>query len=57
VRSDTMKDVMLVLFTIVVIGLFFYALVVEPILDRRNERRWRDASGAAERDEAAEQAG
>jgi hypothetical protein len=42
VHSERFRDVMLVLFTICVIGVFLYALVVEPILDHRRETRLRE---------------
>ena len=39
-RSEGFKDVMLVIFTITVIAVFLYALVVEPILEHRQASRW-----------------
>lgn len=46
-RSEGFKDVMLVLFTITVIAVFLYALIVEPILEHRQASREAEASDAA----------
>lgn len=40
-RSEGFRDVMLVVFTVTVIAVFVYALVVEPILDYRRESQAR----------------